>query len=122
MGCSALCACFLQYSVNQINNTFFLFSTVEDVQHKWQLYFLSFNKCVVFLAFLTFPFLPTKMLNMKQIKDQRPMEYLNLIEAVFHCHGWLVPLDGRLEFGKGPEHVTVGCRLHKSQTDRKQSV
>lgn len=122
MGCSALCACFLQYSVNQINNTFSLFSTVEDVQHKWQLYFLSFKKCVVFLAFLTFPFLPTKMLNMKQIKDQRPMEYLNLIEAVFHCHGWLVPLDGRLEFGKGPEHVTVGCRLHKSQTDRKQSV
>lgn len=42
--------------------------------------------------------------------------------GTFNSRGRLEPLDGRLEFGKGPEHVTVVCRLHRSHTDRKQPV
>lgn len=42
--------------------------------------------------------------------------------VAFDCHGWLVPLDGRLEFGKGPERVTAGCRLQRSHRGRKEPV
>lgn len=56
------------------------------------------------------------------------MKEVNLIDdaarggVAFDCHGWLVPLDGRLEFGKGPERVTAGCRLQRSHRGRKEPV